>query len=82
IILAVCGALLMTLGFVTDVIGFAGLVPGLRRWIVMRLATQVNVVNYSEHEVRCRDHGGDSDADFQTLEGESWREDDDSPVEK
>ncbi|MEH6469478.1 MAG: FxsA family protein [Porticoccus sp.] len=82
IILAVCGALLMTPGFVTDVIGFAGLVSGLRRWIVMRLATQMNVVSYSEHEVRCRDHGGDSDADFQTLEGESWREDDDSPVEK
>lgn len=82
IILAVCGALLMTPGFITDVIGFAGLVPGLRQWIVMRLATQVNVAHYSEHEVRRRDHGDGSGADVQTLEGESWREDDDSPVEK
>jgi UPF0716 protein FxsA len=82
IILAVCGALLMTPGFVTDVIGFAGLVPSLRQWFVLRLAAQMNVVNYSEYEVHCRDHDGGSDADFQTLEGESWREDDDSPVEK
>ncbi len=32
-ILAVSGALLLTPGFFTDALGFAGLVPGLRRWI-------------------------------------------------
>jgi UPF0716 protein FxsA len=82
IILAVCGALLMTPGFVTDVIGFAGLVPGVRRGIVSRLVTQMNVVNYSEYEVHSRDHGDYSDVDSRTLEGESWREEDDNSSEK
>lgn len=33
LILAFCGALLLTPGFITDAIGFAGLVPALRRKI-------------------------------------------------
>lgn len=82
IILAVCGALLMTPGFVTDVIGFAGLVPILRRGIVSRLVTQMNVVNYSEYEVHCRDRSDYSNVDSRTLEGESWREEDDNSSEK
>ncbi len=82
IILAVCGALLMTPGFVTDVIGFAGLIPGIRRGVVSRWVTQMNVVNYREYEVHSRDHGDTFDADSRTLEGESWREDENSSSEK
>jgi UPF0716 protein FxsA len=61
IILAVCGALLVTPGFVTDVIGFAGLLPGLRQWIVSGLASRMNVVSYSEqtiHQHRTSEHHG------------------------
>jgi UPF0716 protein FxsA len=82
IILAVCGALLMTPGFVTDIIGFAGLVPGVRRGIVSRLAAQMNVVNYGKYEVHSRGHDDYSDAGSRTLEGESWREEDDNAREK
>jgi UPF0716 protein FxsA len=82
IILAVCGALLMTPGFVTDVIGFAGLIPGIRRGIVSRWAVQMNVVNYREYEVHSRDHVHIFDADSQTLEGDSWQEDENSSSEK
>ena len=34
VVLAVSGALLLTPGFVTDTLGFLGLVPPVRRWLV------------------------------------------------
>lgn len=34
-VLGVCGALLLTPGFVTDTVGFLGLVPPVRRWLIM-----------------------------------------------
>ena len=54
IILAVCGALLVTPGFVTDVVGFIGLVPGFRRWMVSFMISKMDVVNYSERTVHHR----------------------------
>ena len=36
IVLAVCGALLLTPGFATDVLGFAGLIPPVRLWLAIR----------------------------------------------
>lgn len=35
--LAVGGALLLTPGFITDVVGFACLIPGLRQWLLARI---------------------------------------------
>ncbi len=81
IILAVCGALLVTPGFVTDVIGFVGLMPSLRRGIVLNMVSRMNVVNYSEQTVRQRHtspESSQSDSNNrgpETLEGEYWRED-------
>ncbi len=71
IVLAVSGALLLTPGFFTDAIGFAGLTPVLRQWLVRRLVGRVNVFQggvvggavYRE------------DKSHNTLEGEFWRED-------
>ncbi len=69
IVLAVSGALLLTPGFFTDAIGFAGLTPVLRQWLVRRLVGRVNVFE-----------GGVSSAVYHeeknhnTLEGEFWHE--------
>jgi UPF0716 protein FxsA len=88
IILAVCGALLVTPGFVTDVVGFVGLVPSLRRGIVLSMVSKMNVVNYSEQTVR-QDHAssggsraGPRNKGPETLDGEYWREDEDDAEKK
>lgn len=70
IVLAVSGALLLTPGFFTDAIGFAGLTPVLRQWLVRCLVGRVSVFQggvvggavYRE------------DKSHNTLEGEFWRE--------
>ena len=51
IILAVCGVLLVTPGFVTDVVGFAGLMPSLRRAVVSKMVSKVNVASYGEEAI-------------------------------
>ena len=43
IVLAISGTLLLTPGFFTDAIGFAGLTPGLRRWAIRHLVARVQV---------------------------------------
>lgn len=48
ILLAVAGALLLTPGFVTDVVGFALLTPPIRAAISARMLEQVRVVSMSE----------------------------------
>jgi UPF0716 protein FxsA len=80
IILAVCGALLVTPGFVTDVVGFAGLVPSLRRAVVSRMVSKVNVVGGSaetihHHKTPGSRQSASKSSDTETLEGEYWRED-------
>ena len=52
LMLAVSGALLLTPGFVTDAIGFAGLTPAFRRWafskmISKKLSSRVTVTGYA-----------------------------------
>jgi len=42
-VLLVCGALLLTPGLLTDVLGFLGLVPGVRRWLVSNFLKQALV---------------------------------------
>ncbi|GAA0788230.1 FxsA family protein [Marinobacterium sediminicola] len=44
IVLAVGGALLVTPGFVTDVIGFSCLIPGIRRRVVKALLSRFTVI--------------------------------------
>ena len=71
IILAVSGALLLTPGFFTDAIGFVGLTPLLRQWLVRRLVGRVNVFQGGVV-------GGASfrqETKGNTLEGEYWNED-------
>ena len=66
VVLLVSGALLLTPGFITDVIGFLGLAPPLRRlfarWVVRRILQE-----------KVGDQGGRGES--RTLEGEFWRDD-------
>jgi Protein affecting phage T7 exclusion by the F plasmid len=73
LVLAVSGALLLTPGFATDVIGFAGLVPWSRRWAIKKLLSQgrfVHVTSYQAGSFRQENSGDD-----QAIEADFWRED-------
>jgi len=84
IILAVSGALLLTPGFVTDGIGFAGLIPAVRgavarlvlsRMVVSGVAMGSSTTGFTASGGRV-DHsasGGASKSD-DIIEGESWDE--------
>jgi len=71
LVLAVAGALLLTPGFVTDAIGFAGLIPQSRQWLVRRLLARIGEVGFASYEVHQRQRGDDG-----ALDGEYWREPD------
>ncbi len=83
IFLAVGGALLLTPGFVTDAIGFACLIPGLRHVIIGRLlkriifrATSGGAGFYSSAQFRQGPNRGGSSDDI--IEGE-YRQESDNP---
>jgi len=87
IILAVCGALLVTPGFVTDVVGFVGLVPGFRRLIVTGMVSKMEVVDYRSQQAQYRNvppsgHSQTSEQGSETLEAEYWREADEENDQK
>lgn len=44
IVLLVCGALLLVPGFISDALGFLGLIPPLRRLLVKRFAPRISMV--------------------------------------
>lgn len=85
--LLVGGALLLTPGFFTDAVGFACLIPPLRRWLIARVLERgvMHVRSgFSRHAGHSGRHPGQHPGHDpreprqgpQTLEGE-WRRDDD-----
>ena len=48
--LAVAGALLLTPGFVTDTIGFALLVPGIRKWLFRQVGHRMSVMGATRQQ--------------------------------
>jgi UPF0716 protein FxsA len=80
IILAVCGALLLTPGFVTDLVGFSGLISPIRRIIAQFILSRMVVASVSTSAQGTRFNGSSSSAANQTkgkgdvIEGESWDE--------
>ena len=75
IILAVSGALLLTPGFVTDAIGFAGLIPFVRRAVVRQVLSRMVVVNAQMHSRGFDGHTGRKDSiDGDYIDAESWDE--------
>ncbi|MAZ68992.1 FxsA family protein [Porticoccus sp.] len=78
IVLAVCGALLLTPGFATDVLGFAGLTPPVRYWLVSRFVKNLVVARHQPPPARdpfSADQAPEKDRG-KTLEGEFWRDQD------
>ena len=71
IILAVSGALLLTPGFVTDAIGFTGLVPVLRHALVNKILYRVNISTCSQTQYG-RASGASYSASGDIIDGESW----------
>ncbi|GAA0689719.1 membrane protein FxsA [Marinobacterium maritimum] len=65
IVLAVGGALLVTPGFVTDVIGFSCLIPGIRKGLVKALLSRFTVIAASQ-STHAQFHQGFQDQDFQS----------------
>lgn len=82
LVLALCGALLLTPGFVTDAIGFAGLVAPLRRRIVSRLVSRMEVVSYSDYRVHRPANGTKAGQSGQVYDGEYWQDSDDRHLPK
>jgi len=70
VILLICGALLLTPGFFTDTIGFLGLIPPVRRHLIIWWLEKGMVVASPGQE---RDHKSHP----KTIEGEFWRDRDD-----
>jgi len=79
-ILLVCGALLVTPGFFTDIIGFLGLVPAVRHYWSSRLSNrwtvQFNHTSFHETIYRAQQHSnqdqfehGQSQKDFHSSHG-------------
>jgi UPF0716 protein FxsA len=72
LVLAVSGALLLTPGFVTDTIGFLGLLPWVRRRLVAKAAASAQIMSYQSYTVyRDSEQGGGN-----TFEGEFWQDND------
>ena len=72
LVLLLCGALLLTPGFFTDAIGFLGLIPLLRKWLILKVLERGIV-----HTMGPRPASHRRDDGPQTLEGDYRREDDD-----
>ena len=71
IVLAVSGALLLTPGFVTDVIGFLGLLPFTRILAVRAMLSKFTMVNASAANFSQPFQSG-SENTGDTIDGEAW----------
>lgn len=69
-VLTISGVLLVAPGFATDIVGFMGLVPPLRRWLVAKVAPRMVVMGGVDGAQAGFDRGP------RTLEGEFTRQDD------
>ena len=72
IVLAVSGALLLTPGFVTDTIGFLGLLPFSRIYLVKIILQKVTILNASTQSFTQQPFGSESQSTGNTFDGESW----------
>ncbi len=75
-VLIVCGALLLTPGFFTDALGFAGLVPPLRQAMIRGLLTRGVVSAMGGAYQQRHPYHDEHDSGPRTLDGEYRREDD------
>jgi UPF0716 protein FxsA len=71
IILAVSGALLLTPGFITDIVGFAGLFPPARALFSQHIIGKMVVTDLHGNQYR-RGSGASGAESGDIIEGESW----------
>ena len=74
VVLLISGALLLTPGFFTDTIGFLGLIPPLRRGLILWLIDRGVIA--AMQPGRHGRHGGGQGSGHHTIEGQFWRDDD------
>lgn len=72
VVLLISGALLLTPGFFTDTIGFLGLIPPLRKWLILKMLEGGVIRSMGPRRSPYGDQQGP-----QTLDGEYRRLDDD-----
>jgi len=75
IVLAVSGALLLTPGFVTDAVGFLGLLPFSRVFIVKGMLRKFTLVN-SAAGTSGQSYGSEGKNTGDTIDGEFWDSED------
>lgn len=74
VVLLISGALLLTPGFFTDTIGFLGLIPPLRRGLILWLIDRGVIAAMRPGGPGRRDD--DRGSGHRTIEGQFWRDDD------
>jgi UPF0716 protein FxsA len=72
LVLLICGALLLTPGFFTDTLGFLGLIPPLRKWLILKILEGGVIRSMGSRPSPFGQQQGP-----QTLDGEYRRIDDD-----
>jgi UPF0716 protein FxsA len=70
-VLAISGVLLLVPGFVTDSLGFIGLIPILRQLFVSRILKNIRVVR-SHRKYSPSNQKSDEFSPGETIEGDSW----------
>ena len=73
VVLLICGALLLTPGFFTDIIGFLGLVPFVRRRLILWFLSKGMIMGQAETRSQGRPDAGSG---RKTIEGQYWRDND------
>ncbi len=76
VVLMISGVMLLTPGFFTDVIGFLGLIPALRRWMILAVIERGIITRMPRGPGPRGSDSGESRGS-RTLEGDYRREDDD-----
>lgn len=72
IVLAVSGALLLTPGFVTDIIGLLGLLPFTRIFLVKGIVQKFSFINTGNPSFGQQPFGSNRNPSGDTIDGESW----------
>lgn len=71
ILLLICGAMLLTPGFITDTLGFLGLVPAIRHGVAKSIVENAMITQVQRHQSR---PGSGFDQGGTTIEGQFRRE--------
>jgi UPF0716 protein FxsA len=77
VVLLICGALLLTPGFFTDAIGFLALIPAVRRHFILEVIKRQSVSMSGGFSQQNTYEGEVKKHEPRTIEGESWKDNDD-----